>query len=64
MPNNMIIQMPNGTKLSITQGVGMMGDRGDGSIEVGVLDSKGNLIGDPRGYVDGSQLHQILEGML
>ena len=64
MPNNMIIQMPNGTKLSITQGVGMMGDRGDGSIEVGVLDSKGNLIGEPRGYVDGSQLHQILEGML
>jgi len=64
MPNNMIIQMPNGTKLSITQGVGMMGDRGDGSIEVGVLDSKGNLIGDPRGYVDGSQLHQILERML
>ncbi len=64
MPNNMIIQMPNGTKLSITQGVGMMGDRGDGSIEVGVLDSKGNLIGEPRGYVDGSQLHQILERML
>ena len=64
MPNNMIIQMPNGTKLSITQGVGMMGDRGDGSIEVGVLDSKGNLIGEPRGYVDGSQLHQILGGML
>jgi hypothetical protein len=29
-----------------------------------VLDDKGNLIGDPRGYVDGSQLHQILEGML
>ena len=64
MPNNMIIQMPNGTKLSITQGVGMMGDRGDGSIEVGVLDSKGNLIGEPRGNVDGSQLHQILGGML
>jgi len=42
----------------------MMGDRDRGSIEVGVLDDKGNLIGDPRGYVDGSQLHQILEGML
>ena len=62
--HNMIIKMPNGMRLSITQGVGMMGDRDTGSIEVGVLDSKGNLIGDPRGYVDGSQLHQILEGML
>jgi len=64
MPNNMIIKMPNGIRLSITQGIGMMGDRDTGSIEVGVLDSKGNLIGEPRGYVDGSQLHQILEGML
>jgi len=64
MPNNMIIKMPNGMRLSITQGVGMMGDRDRGSIEVGVLDNKGNLIGNPRGYVDGSQLHQILEGML
>jgi len=64
MPNNMIIKMPNGMRLSITQGIGMMGNRDTGSIEVGVLDSKGNLIGDPRGYVDGSQLHQILEGML
>jgi len=60
----MIIKMPNGIRLSITQGIGMMGDRDTGSIEVGVLDSKGNLIGEPRGYVDGSQLHQILEGML
>ena len=64
MPNNMIIKMPSGIRLSITQGIGMMGDRDTGSIEVGVLDNKGNLIGDPRGYVDGSQLHQILEGML
>jgi len=64
MPNNMIIKMPSGIRLSITQGIGMMGDRDTGSIEVGVLDDKGNLIGDPRGYVDGSQLHQILEGML
>jgi hypothetical protein len=64
MPNNMIIKMPNGIRLSITQGIGMMGDRDTGSIEVGVLDNKGNLIGEPRGYVDGSQLHQILEGML
>ena len=64
MPNNMIIKMPSGIRLSITQGVGMMGDRDTGSIEVGVLDDKGNLIGEPRGYVDGSQLHQILEGML
>ena len=62
--HNMIIQMPNGIRLSITQGTGMMGDRDTGSIEVGVLDSKGNLIGEPRGYVDGSQLHQILERML
>ena len=64
MPNNMIIKMPSGIRLSITQGIGMMGDRDTGSIEVGILDDKGNLIGDPRGYVDGSQLHQILEGML
>jgi hypothetical protein len=64
MPNNMIIKMPSGIRLSITQGIGMMADRDTGSIEVGVLDSKGNLIGEPRGYVDGSQLHQILEGML
>jgi len=64
MPNNMIIQMPSGIRLSITQGIGMMGDRDRGSIEVGVLDSKGNLIGEPRGNVDGSQLHQILGGML
>tara|TARA_R110002153_G_scaffold90285_2_gene220641 strand:+ start:230 stop:424 length:195 start_codon:yes stop_codon:yes gene_type:complete len=64
MPNNMIIKMPSGIRLSITQGIGMMGDRDTGSIEVGVLDDKGNLIGEPRGYVDGSQLHQILEGML
>jgi len=64
MPNNMIIKMPSGIRLSITQGVGMMGYRDTGTIEVGILDSKGNLIGDPRGYVDGSQLHQILEGML
>ena len=64
MPNNMIIKMPRGIRLSITQGIGMMGDRDTGSIEVGVLDDKGNLIGEPRGYVDGSQLHQILEGML
>ena len=63
MPNNMIIKMPSGIRLSITQGVGMMGYRDTGTIEVGILDSKGNLIGDPRGYVDGSQLHQILEGM-
>ena len=63
-PNNMIIKMPSGIRLSITQGVGMMGYRDTGTIEVGILDSKGNLIGDPRGYVDGSQLHQILEGML
>ena len=35
MPNNMIIQMPSGMRLSITQGVGMMGDRDRGSIEVG-----------------------------
>ena len=62
--HNMIIKMPNGMRLSITQGIGMMGDRDRGSIEVGVLDNKGNLIGDPRGYVDGSQLRQILEGML
>jgi|TARA_R110000787_G_scaffold165240_1_gene278335 hypothetical protein len=62
--HNMIIKMPNGMRLSITQGVGMMGDRDSGVIEVGVLDDKGNLIGEPRGYVDGSQLHQILEGML
>ena len=64
MPNNMIIKMPSGIRLSITQGIGMMGDRDTGSIEVGVLDNKGNLIGEPRGNVDGSQLHQILEGML
>ena len=64
MPNNMIIKMPSGIRLSITQGAGMMGYRDTGTIEVGILDSKGNLIGDPRGYVDGSQLHQILEGML
>ena len=64
MPNNMIIKMPSGIRLSITQGIGIMGDRDTGSIEVGVLDDKGNLIGEPRGYVDGSQLHQILEGML
>ena len=64
MPNNMIIKMPSGIRLSITQGIGMMGDRDTGSIEVGVLDDKGNLIGEQRGYVDGSQLHQILEGML
>ena len=62
--HNMIIKMPNGMRLSITQGTGMMGYRDTGTIEVGILDSKGNLIGDPRGYVDGSQLHQILEGML
>ena len=64
MPNNMLIKMPSGIRLSITQGIGMMGNRDTGSIEVGVLDNKGNLIGEPRGYVDGSQLHQILEGML
>ena len=64
MPNNLIIKMPSGIRLSITQGTGMMGDRDTGSIEVGVLDSKGNLIGEPRGNVDGSQLHQILGGML
>ena len=64
MPNNMIIKMPSGIRLSITQGIGMMGDRDTGSIEVGVLDNKGNLIGEPRGNVDGSQLHQILERLL
>ena len=37
MPNNMIIKMPSGIRLSITQGVGMMGDRDTGSIEVGIL---------------------------
>ena len=64
MPNNMIIKMPSGIRLSITQGPVTMGDRDTGSIEVGVLDNKGNLIGEPRGNVDGSQLHQILERML
>ena len=64
MPNNLIIKMPSGIRLSITQCIGMMGDRDTGSIEVGVLDNKGNLIGEPRGNVDGSQLHQILGGML
>ena len=64
MPNNMIIKMPDGTYISITQGEGMMGDRSDGTVEIGLLNNKGILIGDPLEYVDGSQLHQILEGML
>jgi|TARA_R110000782_G_scaffold16721_2_gene47576 hypothetical protein len=64
MPNNMTIKMPDGTRISITQGEGMMGDRSDGTVEIGILNDKGILMGDPRGYVDGSQLHQILEGML
>jgi len=64
MPNNMIIKMPDGTYISITQGEGMMGDRSDGTVEIGLLNNKGLLVGDPLEYVDGSQLHQILEGML
>jgi len=64
MPNNMIIKMPDGTYISITQGEGMMGDRSDGTVEIGLLNNKGILVGDPLEYVDGSQLHQILEGML
>ena len=64
MPNNMIIKMPDGTRISITQGEGMMGDRSDGTVEIGLLNNKGLLVGDPLEYVDGSQLHQILEGML
>ena len=64
MPNNMIIKMPDGTYISITQGEGMMGNRSDGTVEIGLLNNKGILVGDPLEYVDGSQLHQILEGML
>jgi len=56
--------MPDGTYISITQGEGMMGDRSDGTVEIGLLNNKGILVGDPLEYVDGSQLHQILEGML
>jgi len=64
MPNNLIIKMPDGTRLSLVQGMGVMGSRENGNIEVGILRSDGTVNNDPRGYVDGSQLHQILERLL
>mgnify|MGYP003150748636 FL=1 len=47
MPNNLIIKMPDGTRLSLVQGMGVMGSRENGNIEVGILRSDGTVNNDP-----------------